>query len=221
MEAVIMAYTCPTGYMPLGEAYTEALSVLEQPDAILRQINESTTDDARREYFEKYDIMERRVERRLRNDIYDGHLLLFIKTPDNQIERVIDREAWQPEAFGIPGIDSVAHPLTSPGVDTDGQPVLVRIDNFRERLTAVRHEINPFRSGAPGKPSSIRLVEAEHQRRLASGESLESVGDEAAHLKDWLNHHYPDAPKTTKKTIENRIRAAHRGRSLTSRPSGP
>jgi hypothetical protein len=216
-----MAHTCPAGYIPLSDAYAEALSVLEDPDAILRQINEAETDDARSEYFEKHDIMHRRVERQMRDAIANGFLHPFIRTSDNQIERLVDREEWRREAFGIPGLDNVAHPVTNPGVDTDGQPVLVQIDNFREWLTGARHQINPFRSGAPGKPSAIRIVEREHQRRLASGETIKSVGKEAACLKDWLDNHYPDAPETTKKTIENRIRGAHRGRSLTPTLTDP
>jgi hypothetical protein len=216
-----MAHTCPEGYMPLGDAFTQALCVLEDREAILRQINEATTDEARSEYFAKYDILERRVERRMRDALAEGCLHAFIRASDNQIERLVDREEWRQEAFGIPGLDNVAHPVTNPGVDTDGQPVLVRIDNFQEWLTGQRHQINPFRSGAPGKPSSIRVVELEHQRRLAAGEAIESVVKEAAHLKDWLDRHYPDAPKTTKKTIENRIREAHRTRSLTPTLTDP
>jgi hypothetical protein len=216
-----MAHTCPEGYMPLGDAFTQALCVLEDREAILRQINEATTDEARSEYFAKYDILERRVERRMRDALADGSLPAFIRTSDNQIEQLVDREEWRQEAFGIPGLDNVAHPVTNPGVDTDGQPVLVRIDNFQEWLTGERHKINPFRSGAPGKPSSIRVVELEHRRRLAAGETIESVVKEAAHLKDWLDRNYPDAPKTTEKTIENRIREAHRRRSLTPTLTDP
>jgi len=55
----------------------------------------------------------------------------------------------------MPNLESVADPVLNPGVDTDGQPVLVRVDDFRKWLTSVQHEVNPFRSGAPGKPMTI------------------------------------------------------------------
>jgi hypothetical protein len=42
----------------------------------------------------------------------------FIRTSGNQIEQLVDREEWRQEAFGIPGLDNVAHPVTNPGVDT-------------------------------------------------------------------------------------------------------
>jgi hypothetical protein len=84
-----MAHTCPAGYMPLGDAFTQALSALGDPDAILRQINEATSDEVRSEYFAKYDILERQVERRMRDALADGCLHAFIRTSDNQIERLV------------------------------------------------------------------------------------------------------------------------------------
>jgi hypothetical protein len=119
-----MAHTFPIGYIPLGDAYAEAFWVMEKPDALLHQINEAQSDEARSEHFDEYDVKERRVERRMRDAIADGLLPLFKKTPNNQIEQILDREPWRQEAAGIPGIDNVAHPLTNPGVDTDGVPVL-------------------------------------------------------------------------------------------------
>jgi hypothetical protein len=146
----------------------------------------------------------------MRDALADGLLQTFIQASNNAVERLVEREEWRQEAFGIPNIESVADPVLNPGVDTEGRPVLVRINDFREWLTSVRHEVNPFRSGAPGKPSAIRLVEAEHKRRLDRGEALAKVSKEATYLKAWLDSSYPDAPRTTAKTVENRIRAAHR-----------
>lgn len=160
----------------------------------------------------------------MRDALADGSLQTFVRTPNNHVERLVEREDWRREAFGIPNLESVADPVLNPGVDTDGQPVLVRVDDFREWLTSVRHEVNPFRSGAPGKPSAIQLVEAEHKRRLDCGEALTRVSKEAAHLKAWLESKYPDAPPTTVKTIENRIRVAHRqhaGRNVVQPPIQP
>jgi hypothetical protein len=177
--------------MPLGEAFVEAHSVLEKGD--------------------DYEIeSERRIERLMRNAIADGPLQLFVRTGPNQLERIVECEEWRQEAFGFPALDNVADPVMSPGVDTDGRPVFAKIVDFREWLMNVRHEINPFRTGGPGKPSAIKVVERQHQNRLANGEALASLPKEAAVLKDWLDRHYPDAPRMTAKTIENRIRARHR-----------
>jgi hypothetical protein len=153
---------------------------LENRDAVVGLINDAQTDDERNEAFLKCDLLERRVERRMRDALADAELHVFIKTRDHQIERLIEREGWRQEAFGIPRMDDIAEPVMNPGVDTDGQPVLIRIDDFHEWRTRERHGINPFRSGAPGKPSATRVLEQEHQRRLTAGETFESVGREAA-----------------------------------------
>lgn len=69
-------------------------------------------------------------------------------------------------------------------------------------------------TGTPGRPSSMHLVEREHARRCAEGEAEGEaqgpVAREAAHLAEWLRAAHPEAPPPTAKTIENRIRAAHR-----------
>jgi hypothetical protein len=176
----------------------------------LQLIAEAKTEDESDQLFVSLDVLGRRVERLMRDALADGLLQTFVRTPNNSVERLVEREKWRKEACGIPSIESVADPVLNPGVDTDGQPVLVRIDDFREWLTSVRHEVNPFRNGAPGKPSAIQLVEAEHKRCLDRGEALPKVSKEAAHLKAWLDSNYPDAPRMTAKTIENRIREAHR-----------
>jgi hypothetical protein len=194
--------------MSLAEAFEEAQSVLEDRGSLL--IAEAKTDDEIDQRFIKLDVLGRRVERLMRDALADGLLQTFIRGPNNNVERLIEREEWRQEAFGIPNLDNVADPIMNPGVDTDGQPVLLKIDNFRHWLTSVRHEADPFRSGAPGRPSAIQLVGVEHKRRLDCGDVLTSVSKEATYLKAWLEGKYPDAPRTTAKTIENRIREAHR-----------
>ena len=208
-----MAHSYPDGYIPLADAFAQALAALEDCDSIARLLDEATREDERDDLINKYDAKKRGVERLMRNAIADGELHTFIKVPNGQIERLTEREDWRKEAFGVPGLGNVPHHLINPGVNTDAQPVLLEINNFQDWLTTRRHAIDPLRTGAPGKPSAIRVIEAEHQRRITCGEAIDSVGEEAAYLKDWLDRSYPGAPKTTKKTIENRIRAAHRGRT--------
>ena len=210
-----MVHTYPEGFIPVGDAFAQALELIEDYTALRRAIDEATKDAERHEHINKHDVSVRRVEKLMRNALADGHLQAFTRRGQNgQIEQIVDREEFRRESFGVPGIENLPHHLSNPGPDTDGQPVLLEISNFRKWLTMSRHAIDPFRTGGPGKPSAIRVVEREHQRRLSCGEALPKVSKEAAILKEWLDRTYPDAPNITAKTIENHIRGAHRKRPL-------
>lgn len=63
-----------------------------------------------------------------------------------------------------------------------------------------------YRSGAPGKPSSMHLVEAEFAARIERGEVAETLAREAETLAKWREREHPQSPGLTAKTIENRIR---------------
>jgi len=67
-------------------------------------------------------------------------------------------------------------------------------------------------TGAAGRPSSMRFVKEEHQRRIAAREHFEGVGQEARWLSDWLSRQHPEAPPLTDKAIRNNIADAHRAR---------
>jgi hypothetical protein len=82
-----------------------------------------------------------------------------------------------------------------------------------EPLPASPPEPALISSGAPGRPSSMHLIRAEHQRRLDEGEAHESLAAEAGHLATWLAQQHPTAPQPTPKAIANGIRAAHRQRA--------
>jgi hypothetical protein len=213
-----MAHTYPAGFIPLGEAFKWALSDAEGHDAVVRLIEEAGSDEERARHIILYDDIARQVERRMRDALADGPLHPHVRTADNGIERLVDREDFRQAAFGVAGIDSVADSIMNPGVETDGRPVLLRTEAFEKWRTPA---IDLFRSGGPGKPSAMRLVEKEHRRRLDGGEAAKNVGEEAAHLKIWLDGTYPSAPQTTAKTIENRIRGAHRKHSMSPAPSIP
>ena len=62
-----------------------------------------------------------------------------------------------------------------------------------------------YRSGAPGQPSSMYLVEAEFEARCARGEVKASVGLEAEALSAWRKAAHPHSPKLSAKTIKNKI----------------
>jgi len=68
------------------------------------------------------------------------------------------------------------------------------------------------KTGAPGRPSSMHLVEREYLARAARGDTNASIGEEAKVLCDWLQSAHPDAPPLTAKTIANRMRHEHRER---------
>jgi hypothetical protein len=61
-------------------------------------------------------------------------------------------------------------------------------------------------TGAPGRPSSRNIVEAEFRRRIQSGEVLDRIGKEATYLAGWLEKVHHGAHPMTAKTIRNTIR---------------
>ncbi len=73
--------------------------------------------------------------------------------------------------------------------------------------------VYPQRSGAPGRPTSMHLVEAEFDARCARSEVAASLAKEAEYLTDWLKRAHPSAPTLTAKTIKNNLRAAFRQRN--------
>jgi hypothetical protein len=73
------------------------------------------------------------------------------------------------------------------------------------------------RTGAPGRPSAMHLVEEEHRARWARGEALSSIGAEAEYLSQWLAKTHPTMPRVTAKTIRNRLSNEHRRRVLDAR----
>jgi hypothetical protein len=73
------------------------------------------------------------------------------------------------------------------------------------------------RTGAPGRPSAMHLVEEEYRARWQRGEADTSIVAEAAALADWLRTEHPQAPRLTPKTIANRLRDDHRRRIAEAR----
>jgi hypothetical protein len=73
------------------------------------------------------------------------------------------------------------------------------------------------RTGAPGRPSSMDLVEAEHRARWDRGEAKPSIGAEAPILSEWLKIKHPNEPQLKPKSIANRLRYEHRKRAAEAR----
>lgn len=70
-----------------------------------------------------------------------------------------------------------------------------------------------YRSGGPGRPSSMHLVEAEFRRRCDFGTVEVSMAKEAVYLAAWLQSAHPNAPPLTPKTITNRLLPTFRARA--------
>jgi hypothetical protein len=66
-------------------------------------------------------------------------------------------------------------------------------------------EIMTYRSGTPGQPSSMHLVEAELDQRVAAGQVWESQRQCAEELEQWLRNAHPKAAPASAKTIKNRL----------------
>lgn len=66
------------------------------------------------------------------------------------------------------------------------------------------------RTGAPGRPSAMHLVQSEFQRRCAAGQVESSLTQEGVVLAAWLKSVHPTLRPATPRTIENGIRAAYR-----------
>ncbi len=72
----------------------------------------------------------------------------------------------------------------------------------------------PLHTGAPGRPTSMHLVEAEFDARCVRSEVAASLAEEARYLADWLRSAHPSAPPLTDKTIKNNLRVAYRQRKV-------
>jgi hypothetical protein len=73
------------------------------------------------------------------------------------------------------------------------------------RNTGAIQTTEPMATGAPGRPTSMHLVEAELDRRIAAGDTWPSKMSAAQELSEWLRLNHNQAPQLTPKTITNRL----------------
>lgn len=64
----------------------------------------------------------------------------------------------------------------------------------------------PFRTGAPGAPSSMHHVERRLEELVREGKSWPGKAEASRELHKWFKEHYPFSQPPTAKTIENRLR---------------
>jgi hypothetical protein len=67
-----------------------------------------------------------------------------------------------------------------------------------------------YRTGVPGRPSTIQFVETEWRRRRDAGEALGSLNEEANALHEWCRGAHPAMVAPMPGTIANRIRKEYR-----------
>ena len=93
----------------------------------------------------------------------------------------------------------------------------VKIDRRAlDKLWPETPKLNDFtasdRTGAPGRPNSAHLVEAEFKRRAAAGDIETTLSEQAKALSEWLGKAHPTLAQMVSGTIENRIRTLWRDR---------
>ncbi len=78
-------------------------------------------------------------------------------------------------------------------------------------IAATTNGTTIYTTGAPGRPTSMHLIEAELRRRAANGMmEMKSCSAEARALADWLRREHPEAAATQPKTIQNSIASLYR-----------
>jgi hypothetical protein len=176
-----MAHTYPgPEFILVEDAFEQACSVIEDCDGLLnrRPFIEETKDAAgrtklkelvepeeRSKIIDDYEAARRRVEQLMRKAFADGVLHSYIRAKNGQAERLVGRKEWRQEAFGIAGIENVPHHLTSPGPDTDGQPVFVKISEFEDWLA--RQTDNPVKSSRSNVKKLTKPIPKFGPRRAA------------------------------------------------------
>jgi hypothetical protein len=66
--------------------------------------------------------------------------------------------------------------------------------------------VTTYKTGSPGRPSSVHLIVPEADRRISTGEVPDSLAAFARSLSEWLKTTHPTAARMKQKTIENRLR---------------
>jgi hypothetical protein len=66
------------------------------------------------------------------------------------------------------------------------------------------------RTGAPGRPSSMHLIEQQFEQRVTAGQVMPSLSAQANDLHDWFRTQHPERPSPTPATIANRLRLQYK-----------
>lgn len=74
-------------------------------------------------------------------------------------------------------------------------------------------EVITYKTGAPGRPTSMNLITQEFERRCEVGVTADTITQEAAALAAWLASTHPKATPVKPKTIKNQLAKAFRERA--------
>ena len=81
-----------------------------------------------------------------------------------------------------------------------------RLTRNEEPAEEAHQAETPTSTGAPGRPSSMHIVEVEFDRRAKESLTASTLKKESELLAEWLECTHPKAPNLTPKTIRNRLR---------------
>jgi hypothetical protein len=144
------------------------------------------------------------AEKMLKNALVEGHLVATAAEGDSGRPVEIDTFKWahievndKGEMYFRKTIGQIAY----------NDVRFMRADVMRLWPASSEGEaaVANSRSGAPGRPTSMHLVEMEFRRRVAEGLAETSNVAESELLKEWLEKTHPSEPRLTAKTIRNRI----------------
>jgi hypothetical protein len=70
-------------------------------------------------------------------------------------------------------------------------------------------QVDPARTGSPGRPSLRRAIETEFRHRVEAGNQETTIKAQAEALQRWADETYPSVAIPTPKAIENQIRSLY------------
>ncbi|KQZ29154.1 hypothetical protein ASD50_18355 [Mesorhizobium sp. Root552] len=160
--------------------------------------------------------IEQAIDRRMLELIESGHWIAFGRRGPDTAAEVIPKRYWPFLEMDIERATAKGQGMEFRGllflelarIPTD-DPVLGLIETANKLPSSQMGAPTPI-TGAPGRPTSMHLVEAEFQRRAGAGLLNGSLRTESDHLAKWLANNHLSMPQTTSKTIQNRIRAKYK-----------
>jgi|GEM_PF-5047707 hypothetical protein len=122
----------------------------------------------------------------------------------------VDWDECRLEVFGGPTWVGVRI-LASSDVEPE---VIAQI--IQEADTIATDPADLIRTGAPGRPTPMHLVEQEFRRRTEAGAVEDRVTRESEVLAIWLQNEHPSLPKLSAKAIRNKISPEYRRGRMTT-----
>jgi hypothetical protein len=127
-----------------------------------------------------------------------GSLKTALRWSEVEVNVVDTQQYW-------PAADAAHEPGTLIAGGAEGGDRAGRISSHCDATHQPPEASALSRTGAPGRPTSIHLVEMEYARRSEAGLVLEIAREEAEHLLEWIKTAHAEAPRLTVKTIRNKI----------------